>query len=94
MYFTIAGVKKIVRYTEVFVIQKFVISRFHCILGIRLKKIIIPAFFHSKAFILLYKFKTSWALLGGLSRGFFTISGASNFKLLFMTFSGFGLLTM
>ena len=26
---------------------------------------------HSKAFVLLYKFKKSWALLGRLSRGFF-----------------------
>ena len=29
-YFTIIGVKKIVRYIEDFVIQKFFISRFHC----------------------------------------------------------------
>ena len=36
--------------------------------------------FHSKAFVLLYKFETSWALIGRLSRGFFAISGASNFK--------------
>ena len=52
--------------------------------------------FHSKAFVLLYKFETSWALLGRLSRGFFAISGASNFKhfkQLFMTLL-FGLLTM
>ena len=35
------------------------------------KKIIIPASFHSKAFLLLYKFETSWALLGRLSRGSF-----------------------
>ena len=27
--------------------------------------------FHSKAFVLLYKFQTSWALLGRLRRGFF-----------------------
>ena len=47
-------------------------------------------------FVLLYKFETSWALLGRLSRGLFTISGASNFKhfkQLFMTLSGLGLLT-
>ena len=54
--------------------------------------------FHSKAFVLLYKFETSWALLGRLSSGFFlAISGASNFKhfkQLFMTLSGLGLLTM
>ena len=29
-YFTIAGIKKIIRYTKDFVIQRFVISRFHC----------------------------------------------------------------
>ena len=66
------------------------------ILGIRPKKIIIPAPFHSKAFVILYKFETSWALIGRLSRGFFAISGASNFKhfkQLFMTLL-FGLLTM
>ena len=66
------------------------------ILGIHPKKIIIPAPFHSKAFVLLYKFETSWALIGRLSRGFFAISGASNFKhfkQLFMTLL-FGLLTM
>ena len=49
-------------------------------LGIHPKKIIISAPFHSKAFVLLYKFETSWALIGRLSRGFFAISGASNFK--------------
>ena len=67
------------------------------VLGIHPKKIIIPASFHSKAFVLLYKFETSWALIGRLSRGFFAISGASNFKhfkQLFMTLSGLGLLTM
>ena len=66
------------------------------ILGIHPEKIIIPAPFHSKAFVLLYKFETSWALIGRLSRGFFAISGASNFKhfkQLFMTLL-FGLLTM
>ena len=66
------------------------------ILGIHPKKIIIPAPFHTKAFVLLYNFKTSWALIGRLSRGFFAISGASNFKhfkQLFMTLL-FGLLTM
>ena len=66
------------------------------ILGIHPKKIIIPAPFHIKAFVLLYNFKTSWALIGRLSRGFFAISGASNFKhfkQLFMTLL-FGLLTM
>ena len=65
------------------------------ILGIHPKKIIIPAPFHSKAFVLLYKFKTSWALLQTKQR-FFAISGASNFKhfkQLFRTLS-FGLLTM
>ena len=41
------------------------------ILGIHPKKIFIPAPFHSKAFVLLYKLETSWALLGRLSRGFF-----------------------
>ena len=52
------------------------------ILGIHLRKIIIPVPFYSKAFVLLQKFETSWALIGRLSRGFFsfTISGASNFK--------------
>ena len=94
MYFTIAGVKKIVRYTEVFVIYRFVIRRIHCILGIHLKTIILPAPFHTKAFVLLYTFETSWSILGRLSRGFFAISGASNFKQLFMTLSGLGLLTM
>ena len=92
MHFTIAGVKKIVRSTKVFVIQRFVISRFHCILSIHPKKKIFPASLHSKAFILLCKFETSWALLGRLSRGFCAISGASNFKQLFMTLSGVGVL--
>ena len=41
------------------------------ILGIHPKKKIIPAPFHSKAFVLLYKFETSWALFGRLSRDFF-----------------------
>ena len=41
------------------------------ILGIHREKIIIPAPFHSKAFVLLYKFETSWALLGRLSKAFF-----------------------
>ena len=48
------------------------------ILGIHPKKIIIPCPFHSKASLRLYKFETSWALLGRLiyiSRGFFVISG-------------------
>ena len=35
------------------------------------EKIIIPALFQSKAFVLLYKFGTSWTLLGGLGSGFF-----------------------
>ena len=38
--------------------------------------------FHSKAFVLLYKFETSWALLGRLSRFFLGVGGisaASNF---------------
>ena len=30
-----------------------------------------PGSFHCKAFVLLYKFETSWTLLGGLRRGFF-----------------------
>ena len=30
MYFTITGVNKVVRNTEDFVIQRVVISRFHC----------------------------------------------------------------
>ena len=66
------------------------------ILGIHLKKITIPAPFYSKAFVLLYNFKMSWALIGLLSRGFFAISGASNFKhfkQLSMTLL-FGLLTI
>ena len=51
------------------------------ILGIHPKMIINPAPFHSKAFVLLYKFETSWALLSRLSRVFFfAISGASNFS--------------
>ena len=41
------------------------------ILGIHPKMIINPAPFHSKAFVLLYKFETSWALLSRLSRVFF-----------------------
>ena len=41
------------------------------ILGIHREKIIFPAPFHSKAFVLLYKFETSWALLGRLSKAFF-----------------------
>ena len=68
------------------------------VLGIHPKKIIIPASFHSKAFVLLYKFETSWALLGRLSRGFFcAISAASNFKhskQLFITLPGLGSLTI
>ncbi|CAH3027480.1 unnamed protein product [Porites evermanni] len=50
------------------------------------------------ALVLLYKFVTSYELLGRLSRGFFfAISGASNFKhfeQLFMTLPGLGLLTI
>ena len=34
--------------------------------GIHPKQIIIPTPFHSKAFVRLYKFETSWALLGRL----------------------------
>ena len=45
------------------------------ILGIDPKKIIIPALFHSKAFVLLYKFETSLALLGRLSRFFCYLRG-------------------
>ena len=33
IYFTVTGVKKIVRYTKDFIIQRFVISRFHCIIS-------------------------------------------------------------
>ena len=40
-------------------------------MGIHPKKIIIPVPFHSKAFVLLYKFETSWALLSSLSRSCF-----------------------
>ena len=65
------------------------------ILGSHPKRIIIPVPFHSKAFLLLYKFETSCALLGRLSKGFFAISGASNFKhSLFMTLYRLDLLTM
>ena len=66
------------------------------ILGIHPKKIIIPAPFHTKTFVLLYNFKTSWALIGRLRRGFFAISGASNFKHLKQLFMIllYGLLTM
>ena len=56
-----------------------------------------PGLLPQQDFVLLYKFETSWALLGRLSRGLFTISGASNFKhfkQLFMTLSGLGSLTM
>ena len=63
------------------------------ILVIHPKTIIIPAPFHSKAFVILYIFDSSWALIGRLSRGFFAISGASNFKQFFMSLF-FGLLTM
>ena len=60
--------------------------------------IIIPAPFHSKAFVLLYKFETSWELLGRLSIFFFfATSGAikfKHFKHLFMTLSELGWLTM
>ena len=41
------------------------------ILSIHPKKKNFPAPFHSRAFVLLYKFETSWALLGRLSRVFF-----------------------
>ena len=53
------------------------------ILGIYPRKIIILGPFYSKAFVLLYKFETSRALLGRLSWEvlfFFAISAASNFK--------------
>ena len=43
------------------------------ILGIHLRKIIIPVPFYSKAFVLLQKFDTSWALIGRLSRLFFSV---------------------
>ena len=55
-----------------------------------------PGLLPQQDFVLLYKFETSWALLGRLSRGFFTLSEASNFKhfkQLFMTLSGLGFLT-
>ena len=65
------------------------------ILDIHPEKIIMPAPFHRKAFVLLYKLETSWALLGRLSKGCFAISGVSNFKQsLFITLSGLGLLTI
>ena len=68
------------------------------ILGIHREEIIIPAPFHSKAFVLLYKFETSWALLGRLSRVFsghlMGLYFFKHFKQLFMTLSGLGLLTM
>ena len=35
IYFTITGIRKIVRYIEVFVMSRFVISRFHCNLSIK-----------------------------------------------------------
>ena len=61
------------------------------------KKVNHPGLLPQQGFVLLYKFETSWALLGRLSRGFFTLSGASahfkHFKQLFMTLSGLGLLT-
>ena len=64
-------------------------------MGIHAKKIIIPAPFHSNAFVLLFKFETSWALLGRLSRGFFChLRGIKfkHFKHLSMTLSGLGFL--
>ena len=70
------------------------------ILGIHPKKIIIPVPFHSKAFVLLYKFETKWALLGRLCRlfvclfFFFAISGANFKHSLFMILSGLGSLIM
>ena len=65
-------------------------------LDIHRKKIIILIPFHSKAFVLLYKFETSWALLGRRSRScvFFAISGANFTHSLFMILSGLGLLFM
>ena len=57
------------------------------ILGIHPKRIIFLAPFHSNAFVILYKFETSRALIDRLSRGLFAISGASKTLL-------FGLLTM
>ena len=88
MYFTIAGVKKIVRYIEVRYIEV------PLYFGHSSKKDNHPGLLPQQGFNTSLQIKTRWALLGGLSRGFFTISGASNFKQLFMTFSGFGLLTM
>ena len=55
-----------------------------------------PCLLPQQDFVLLYKFETSWALLGRISRGFLTKSRASNFKhfkQLFITLSGLGLLT-
>ena len=57
------------------------------------KKIIIPVSFHSKDFVLLYKFEKSWSLLRGLSRSFFALSGASNLRFPW-TCSSLGLLTV
>ena len=64
--------------------------------GHSFKKVNHPGLLPQQGCVLLYKFEKSWALLGRLSRGFFTISGASNFKhikRLFMTLSGLGLPT-
>ena len=65
------------------------------ILGIHPKKIIIPAPFHSKDFVLVTNLRRAGRYLADYAEGFFAISGASNFKhSLFMTLSGLGLLTM
>ena len=64
--------------------------------GHSFKKVNHPGLLPQQGCVLLYKFEKSWALLGRLSRGFFTISGASNFKhikRLFMTLSALGLPT-
>ena len=47
------------------------------------EKIIIPALFHSKAFVLLYKFETSWTLLGGLGSGVFFLPTQGSRKFTF-----------
>ena len=42
IYFTITGAKKIVHYTEDFILWRFIISRFHCTIIIKWKDIRIP----------------------------------------------------
>ena len=67
------------------------------ILSIHPKKIRIPASFHSKAFVYFFtNLRPAGRYLADVlkQRYFFAISGASNFKQLFMTLSGLGSLTM